>query len=68
MRGDYLLVVNKENKVESRYVELGEETEEYQIITKGLSKEDRVIVDGIQRARPGLLVQITPESTPSSAK
>jgi RND family efflux transporter MFP subunit len=68
MRGNYLLVVNKENKVESRYVELGEETEEYQIITKGLSKEDRVIVDGIQRARPGLLVQITPESTPSSAK
>jgi RND family efflux transporter MFP subunit len=68
MRGNYLLVVNKENKVESRYVELGEETEEYQIITKGLPKEDRVIVDGIQRARPGLLVQITPESTPSSAK
>jgi len=68
MRGNYLLVVNKENKVESRYVDLGEETDEYQIIEKGLSVKDRVIVDGIQRARPGIEVQITPKSTPSSAK
>ena len=58
-RGRYLLTVNKENVVEYKPVEIGRLVEGLRVITKGISAEDRVVVKGIQRARPGS--PVTPE-------
>lgn len=52
-RGRYLLTVNKENVVEYKPVEIGALVDGLRVITKGITSEDRVVVKGIQRARPG---------------
>ncbi len=63
MVGSYVLVVNQQNKVESRHVERGDQVETQRIITKGISPTDRVIVDGLQRARSGIIVRLSAAST-----
>ncbi len=55
--GRYVLIVNKDNVVEQRMVETGQLDNEMRVILKGISKDDRVVVNGIQRARPGRKVQ-----------
>ena len=51
--GRYVLVVNKDDVVEQRKVEIGQTVDDMRVIEKGLSKEDRVVVAGILRAVPG---------------
>jgi RND family efflux transporter MFP subunit len=51
--GRYLLLVNGENVVEQRKVQVGEQFADLRIIERGLKPEDRVVVGGIQRAIPG---------------
>lgn len=46
-------VVGVENKVETRAVELGPLLVDRRVILSGLDVEDKVIVSGVQRARPG---------------
>ena len=55
-RGRYLLCVNKKNIVEYKPVEIGAVIDGLRVITKGITADDRVIVKGIQRARPGSVV------------
>jgi RND family efflux transporter MFP subunit len=57
--GDYLLVVNKENIVEKRNVIRGQILDGLMAIDKGIQADDRVIINGLQRARPG--VKVNPE-------
>ena len=57
MSGFYALVVNSEGTVEARYVTPGDKVGAERIILKGLSPTDRVIVKGLQRARPGIAVK-----------
>ena len=52
-RGRYLLTVNEENVVEYKPIKIGALVEGLRVITKGITAEDRVVVKGIQRARPG---------------
>lgn len=54
--GTFLLIVNEENKVEAKYVELGPKLETERIIKSGLTGEENVVVNGLQRARPGIEV------------
>ena len=56
-RGDYLLVVNDKDVVEYHNVELGPLEGNARIILKGIGPKDRVIVNGLQRARPGSKVK-----------
>jgi RND family efflux transporter MFP subunit len=56
--GRYLLVVNKDNIVERRYVELGDLSGELRVITSGLEADDRVVVGDVWRANPG--TRVTP--------
>jgi membrane fusion protein (multidrug efflux system) len=49
-------VVGPDNKVERRDLVVGEWTRDDWIIEKGLAAGERVIVDGVQRAQPGLVV------------
>lgn len=57
--GKYLLLVGDDNIVELRHVEVGALDGELRVITSGLGANDRYIVNGLQRARPGLPVTPT---------
>ena len=50
--GTYVLTVSDQNEVESNYVELGSKVGDERIIEEGLDGSERVIVKGVQRARP----------------
>jgi RND family efflux transporter MFP subunit len=54
--GAYLLVVDKDNHVVQKRVELGSLDQGMQTILKGIAAKDRVIVDGLQNATPGSAV------------
>ena len=56
--GRYLLLVNEQNMVEQRSVKVGALVEGMRVIEEGLQGDEWVVVDGIQRARPG--AKITP--------
>ena len=60
-RGDYLLIVNDENEVIYRPVELGPVDHGMQVITSGLKPGELVVINGLQSARPG--AKVTPEKT-----
>ncbi len=62
--GRYLLVVNKDDVVEQRRVELGPLDGTLQVIDKGLGPDDRVIVNGMLRAVPGQKVEPQTASAP----
>ena len=57
--GVFVLVVDKDNKVEVRRIEIGESRGTRIVVTKGLSEGERVVTEGIQRVRPGQVVQPT---------
>ncbi|SRR2546427_5108468 len=54
-----VLVVGEGDKVAQRTVTLREPYEQFYIVTAGLKPGERVIVEGIQKARPGM--QVKPE-------
>ena len=62
--GRYLLVVNKDDVVEQRRVELGPLDGTLQVIDKGIGEGDRVIVNGMLRAIPGQKVDPQAASAP----
>jgi membrane fusion protein, multidrug efflux system len=55
----YVLVVAVDNTVSQRYVTLGDVIDDLRVIKTGLSGEDRLIVNGMVRARPG--GKVTPQ-------
>jgi RND family efflux transporter MFP subunit len=59
----YLLTVNAQNVVEYRPVTLGVERDGLREVLTGLKPGESVIVDGIQRARPGITVNPHPASS-----
>jgi membrane fusion protein, multidrug efflux system len=61
-QGNYVLLVGPENKVEQRRIQVGQSTTTIASVTSGLSLGDKVIVEGIQRARPGQVVASGPAS------
>ncbi|HIG26654.1 MAG TPA: efflux RND transporter periplasmic adaptor subunit [Verrucomicrobiales bacterium] len=62
--GTFVMVVDSDNKVDGRYVEIGTKVDDQRIITEGLTGDERVIIRGIQRARPG--IKVTPVSSSES--
>ncbi|KIU45155.1 MULTISPECIES: multidrug efflux RND transporter periplasmic adaptor subunit MexE [Pseudomonas] len=61
----FVLVMDKDNKADYRAVELGPKLEGLRIVRSGLSKEDRIVVKGLQRVRPGS--PVSPEETPMAS-
>lgn len=55
--GAFVLVLGSGDKVERRDVGLGEQSEGWTVVNVGLVEDDRVIIEGLQRARPGAPVQ-----------
>jgi RND family efflux transporter MFP subunit len=60
-------VVDNENKVVTRPVSLGKIHSGLREVTEGLKAGDRVIVNGLQQVRPGLVVEPTVVAMPISA-
>jgi RND family efflux transporter MFP subunit len=58
-RGDFLLVVDDKDVVQYRPVKLGIVVGNRRVIEQGVARGERVIVNGLQRARPG--AQVVPE-------
>lgn len=58
--GDYVLVVGDDHKVELRRVKTGAEQQSDIVIESGLKEGEAVIVEGMQKVRPGQVVQSTP--------
>ncbi|HEX2524745.1 MAG TPA: efflux RND transporter periplasmic adaptor subunit [Geminicoccus sp.] len=58
-QGTYVLTVKQDDTVEVRHVEIGQTSGTWVAVTKGLDEGDRVIVDGVQKARPGQKVTAT---------
>lgn len=54
------LVVDPANKVEVRGLTLGDAVGDRWIVTAGLTAGDRIIVEGLQKARPGAVVKPVP--------
>jgi len=57
--GRYVLLVDPVNKVEQRRITTGVEQGRNIVVTDGLKEGERVIVDGIQKVRPGQVVTAT---------
>lgn len=57
--GYYVLLVNDQHKVEQRRVQTGPQRGTDVVVTQGVKDGEKVIVDGIQKVRPGQVVQET---------
>lgn len=60
MQGRYALVVNRENVVEQRRVQIGTPEGDLRVVVDGIAPGDRVIVRGVLKARPG--AKVTPKT------
>jgi RND family efflux transporter MFP subunit len=61
----YVLVVDNENTARMKYVTLGQLVGELRVIKEGIGPDDRVIVNGLMRARPGAKVTPQEEGAPT---
>ncbi|HKO45313.1 MAG TPA: efflux RND transporter periplasmic adaptor subunit [Pyrinomonadaceae bacterium] len=57
-----VLVVDAQNKVQLRTIKVGDKSDNYVIVLEGLNSGERVIVEGIQKARPG--TEVRPSNAP----
>ena len=55
----YVMVVGPDNTVSQKYVTLGQLANGLRVIKDGLSTDDRVVVNGLARIRPG--IKVTPQ-------
>lgn len=56
-----VLVVNSENIVETKQIVIGEKFGQYYLVDEGLNAKDKVVLEGLQKARPGM--EVIPEVT-----
>lgn len=56
-KGAFVLVVNRADKVEMRYIQTGPQVDTDWVVTDGLAKDERVIVQGIQKVKPDMVVK-----------
>ncbi len=52
----YVMVVKPDNTIEYREITVGVRSEGLRVVTAGLKAEERIVVNGLQRIRPGALV------------
>ncbi|MFM0503520.1 efflux RND transporter periplasmic adaptor subunit [Paraburkholderia caffeinilytica] len=61
----YVLVVDAQNHVQYREIKLGVQHDNLRVVESGLQPNERIVVNGVQRVRPGDTV--TPNLVPMSA-
>ncbi len=62
----FVLVIGDGNKAEYREVQLGAPVNGLRVVTSGLKAGERIVVNGLQRVRPGVVV--APQDVPMDAK
>src|SRR3984893_15142731 len=63
-QGDYVYVVDAENKAQIRRIQLGQSTPSTAVVTNGRAEGELVISEGLQRVRPGQAVSAGPATPP----
>src|SRR5688572_30193037 len=63
----FVYVVNAEKKVEFRPVKIGPIIDGLRVVTGGVKPGEQVIVEGLIRVRPGIVVEAMPWETPKRA-
>jgi multidrug efflux system membrane fusion protein len=53
----YVLVVNADNQLEYRAVQLGDKVNGLRIVRSGLAATDRIVVNGLQRVMPNMQIE-----------
>ncbi|MFH0960271.1 MAG: efflux RND transporter periplasmic adaptor subunit [Pseudomonadota bacterium] len=64
--GSYVMVVNNDSVVEQRMIKTGQLDNAMWVIEHGIQRDDWVIVNGVQRARPG--GKVTPQKISNQEK
>jgi membrane fusion protein, multidrug efflux system len=61
LQGSYqVAVIDKENKVSIRPVKVGDTSGSEWVIAEGLKAGERVVAEGVQKVRPGMVVSPKP--------
>ena len=60
------MVVGADGKAQPRVLTVGQTIGDRWLVTGGLKPGDRVIVEGLQKVRPGVLVRATPAALPAA--
>jgi RND family efflux transporter MFP subunit len=67
----FLMVVDSTNTVQTKKVQLGRLVGDMRVIDDGITPQDRVIINGLQMARPGTKVNVeeapAPQATPAAS-
>ena len=63
--GRYVLKVDADNKVQVQRITVGEQRDGAYVVTNGLQLGERVITEGLQKVRPGMVVD--PGEAPHAA-
>ncbi len=61
--GAFVLIVNDESKVERRRVEVARTTVDRAVIASGLAEGEQVITEGVNKVRPGIVVDAAPAAS-----
>ncbi|CAM2832212.1 efflux RND transporter periplasmic adaptor subunit [Vibrio diazotrophicus] len=64
--GDYVMVVNSDNVVARREIDLGQTYGTNKAVTAGLAENEKVIVKGLQKVRVGMKVQANDITVPAN--
>ena len=69
LQGGYqVAVVDGESKVSIRAVKVGDRVSNQWIIAEGLKPGERVVAEGVQKVRPGMLVNPKPFAAEAKAR
>jgi RND family efflux transporter MFP subunit len=69
LQGGYqVAALDDENKVSIRTVKVGERVGNQWIIAEGLKRDERIVVEGVQKVRPGMQVKPKPFAADSQGK
>ena len=63
-----VMVVDAQNKVQLRTIRVGDKSDNYLIVLEGLNAGERVIVEGMQKVKPGSEVRPSAESVASATE
>ena len=63
-QGDYVYVVDAQNKAQRRPIQLGQSTPSTAVVSNGLKEGELVISEGLQRVRPDQVVSPGPATPP----
>ena len=65
---NYVIVVGKDNKAVFRNVTIGADYKESTVVEKGLKAGEKVVVEGIQKVRPGMTLSPKPVKAKATNK